>query len=240
MGLPKKHLSLLPLDGSRAMTGDLTLSGAFRRIIFDSGGIMEDPTDDWLQIRNKANTGYGNLRLQNLQIYESFWFNSTPAEFRGSTAIGTVNFIVYKVPPPTKVTVASMQGGAGTNQFLEISRAGDITFLAGKKFLSDVVIDDTKKLLWSDINLYRSAANILETDDAFHVGDYLKIFGASGLILGADVNLYRSAANVVKTDDLLDAVLGFQVNGVAGVDGSFTSADGKTVTVTKGIITSIV
>jgi len=106
--------------------------------------------------------------------------------------------------------------------------------------LSDVVIDDAKKLLWSDINLYRSAANILETDDAFHVGNYLKIFGAGGLIIGADTNLYRSAANVLRTDDLLDAVLGFQVNGVAGDDGSFTSADGKTVTVTKGIITSIV
>lgn len=55
-----------------------------------------------------------------------------------------------------------------------------------------------------------------------------------------DVNLYRSAVDVLKTDDLLDAVLGFQVNGVAGVDGTFESADGKTVTVTKGIITSIV
>lgn len=35
-------------------------------------------------------------------------------------------------------------------------------------------------------------------------------------------------------------VLLYYVNGVAGVDGSFTTADGKTVTVNKGIITSIV
>ena len=32
----------------------------------------------------------------------------------------------------------------------------------------------------------------------------------------------------------------FKVGGVAGVDGSFTTVDGKTVTVTKGLITSIV
>ena len=32
----------------------------------------------------------------------------------------------------------------------------------------------------------------------------------------------------------------FKVGGVAGVDGTFESADGKTVTVSKGIITSIV
>ena len=54
-----------------------------------------------------------------------------------------------------------------------------------------------------------------------------------------DVNLYRSAVDVLKTDDLFDAV-GFKAAGVAGVDGSFTTADAKTVTVTKGIITSIV
>ena len=32
----------------------------------------------------------------------------------------------------------------------------------------------------------------------------------------------------------------FKVGGVAGVDGSFTTVDGKTVTVSKGLITSIV
>jgi len=37
----------------------------------------------------------------------------------------------------------------------------------------------------------------------------------------------------------VDTALGYKANGVAGVDGSFSTADGKTVTVTKGIITSI-
>lgn len=37
----------------------------------------------------------------------------------------------------------------------------------------------------------------------------------------------------------VDAVAGFKDNGVAGVDGSFTTADAKTVTVSGGIITAI-
>lgn len=38
----------------------------------------------------------------------------------------------------------------------------------------------------------------------------------------------------------LDTLDGFSVGGVAGATGSFTTVDGKTVTVTKGVITSIV
>lgn len=38
----------------------------------------------------------------------------------------------------------------------------------------------------------------------------------------------------------VDAGDGFKVNGVTGATGSFTTVDGKTVTVVKGIITSIV
>lgn len=54
-----------------------------------------------------------------------------------------------------------------------------------------------------------------------------------------DTNLYRSAANVLKTDDKLDAAT-FAVAGVNGASGSFTTVDGKTVTVTSGLITAIV
>lgn len=54
-----------------------------------------------------------------------------------------------------------------------------------------------------------------------------------------DTNLYRSDASVLKTDDAFDAN-SYSVSGSAGADGSFTTVDGKTVTVTKGLITSIV
>lgn len=54
----------------------------------------------------------------------------------------------------------------------------------------------------------------------------------------ADTNLYRSAANILKTDDTFDAA-GYKVGGAAGVSGTFTTVDLKTVTVTNGLITGI-
>lgn len=56
---------------------------------------------------------------------------------------------------------------------------------------------------------------------------------------GRDTNLYRNAANVLKTDDKFDANT-YAVAGSDGASGTFTTVDGKTVTVTSGLITSIV
>lgn len=54
-----------------------------------------------------------------------------------------------------------------------------------------------------------------------------------------DTNLYRSAANTLKTDDKFDANT-YAVAGAAGATGTFTTVDGKTVTVTAGLVVSIV
>lgn len=54
-----------------------------------------------------------------------------------------------------------------------------------------------------------------------------------------DTNLYRSAANTLKTDDKFDAA-SYAVAGVNGASGSFTTTNGKTITVASGIITMIV
>lgn len=64
---------------------------------------------------------------------------------------------------------------------------------------------------------------------------------AGGIVFGfsKDTNLYRSAANTLKTDDTFSSA-GYSVGATAGVSGSFTTVDGKTVTVTSGIITAIV
>lgn len=53
-----------------------------------------------------------------------------------------------------------------------------------------------------------------------------------------DTNLYRSAANVLRTDDAFSAT-SFSVGTTPGASGTFTSVDGKTITVTNGIITNI-
>ncbi len=62
---------------------------------------------------------------------------------------------------------------------------------------------------------------------------------AGGITFGTDTTLYRSAADTLKTDDTFDAAA-LSIAGSAGADGSFTTVDGKTVTVTKGLITAIV
>lgn len=65
-------------------------------------------------------------------------------------------------------------------------------------------------------------------------------FNVNGTItISSDTNLYRSSANVLKTDDAFDAA-SYRVGGSAGASGTFTTNDGKTVTVTNGLITTIV
>lgn len=50
----------------------------------------------------------------------------------------------------------------------------------------------------------------------------------------------RDPTDLLEVNGYINAVSGYKANGSAGASGSFTSADGKTVTVTNGIITSIV
>jgi len=58
-------------------------------------------------------------------------------------------------------------------------------------------------------------------------------------ITNADTNLYRSAANQLKTDDTFQAAGYKSSDGSDGATGSFTSSDGKTITVKNGLITAI-
>lgn len=46
--------------------------------------------------------------------------------------------------------------------------------------------------------------------------------------------------NLLRVNGYLDVTSGFKANGVAGVSGTWTTVDGKTITATNGIITSIV
>ena len=104
-----------------------------------------------------------------------------------------------------------------------------------------------------DTNLYRSAANILKTDDSFIVdGAAFTVNSATitlgdtnadtvtinagpvnlpsatsavdALVLGTDANLYRSAADTLKTDDTLI------VDGNLTVNGGSTSINSSTIT----------
>jgi hypothetical protein len=72
-----------------------------------------------------------------------------------------------------------------------------------------------------DVSLYRSAADLLTTDDELEVGaaggkDTLRLTSTgtdTGITLGGDTNLYRSAANSLATDDALAVGAGLTVTG---------------------------
>lgn len=91
--------------------------------------------------------------------------------------------------------------------------------------LSDTSGASTKGVtLGSDVNLYRSAADVLKTDDEFRCGSGQNILGLfsivarsggasetvigaagpsseAGIKMGGDANIYRSAADTLSTDD---------------------------------------
>jgi hypothetical protein len=110
-----------------------------------------------------------------------------------------------------------------------------------RDLFSDAAIETAKYLIVRQPTL---AGNVM----LFYVGnesnpraiyDHNAVWYGAGGDSGVDVTLGRSAADVLRTPDAFDAN-SFKVAGVDGVDGTFTTVDGKTVTVTKGIITSIV
>lgn len=87
-----------------------------------------------------------------------------------------------------------------------------------------------------DVNLYRTSANILRTDDHFQAGNFTadnQVFvgsngkeaihvtpttGTPGITFGGDTNLYRATANILKTDDW------FEISGNVGFYGRAATA----------------
>jgi hypothetical protein len=93
----------------------------------------------------------------------------------------------------TKTLLQLVHSDNGT--IFSVDRAGNTGF-AG-----DLTLADAKKLLWSDVNLYRSAANVLKTDDSLDVvGDY-KRDGTTGYIFVP----YRATSTSWDGDQKYDA-----------------------------------
>lgn len=123
----------------------------------------------------------------------------------------------------TDVAVADGGTGASTAAAARANLGVD-TELALKANVDDAALTGTVTID-GDANLYRSAADVLKTDDTLHVGlgmvarpaDFSQVavgnvpgVNKAGLTLhsSADVNLYRDAADILKTDDNFYAALG--------------------------------
>jgi len=113
----------------------------------------------------------------------------------------------------------------GTGDRLTITPAGLIDLPAATAAATALTIG-------GDTNLYRSAANLLKTDDELEIGaggtsalQLSSAGGNTGLTIGGDVNLYRpGSANILKTDDSF----------VVGAWGSYTDT---AATIAAGLLT---
>lgn len=244
MRLPKPH-TYAHIVGKMTQNLDMDIF----KLIFSDADVMFKAVGGVLYVRDVADGVYKDLRVGEIATYKSIGMLLDGSTIR--TAWGNTSYYYLRAYQDGWVEVAQIGNNTGA---IDILRGGDFTFLAGKEFKSDVTIVDDRKLAWSDVNLYRSAVNSLKTDDSLivarnlYVGNvdynFTVIMEQAKIAFGDrssvwDVNLYRGGANELKTDDVFNAI-GYKVGASVGADGSFTTVDGKTVTVTKGLITSIV
>jgi len=120
---------------------------------------------------------------------------------------------------------SSISVAGSTNRILAAEYGGEYAieaYLQGgaliARYLPGYVLNDQIKISgWGiffyniltssyDVNLYRSAADVLATDDDFKI-----VTEGKKLLFAEDTNLYRSAANVLKTDD------SFHIMGSVGI-----------------------
>lgn len=119
---------------------------------------------------------------------------------------------------------AVLQGGASKGLRLNVNNA---TFgvgtaveidTAGQFKMAGATSSSTGILLGGDVNLYRSAADVLSTDDnmvitgtaagsfALNISPTNQTTSAYGLLFGTDTNLYRSTSNTLATDDSMQVL----------------------------------
>lgn len=120
--------------------------------------------------------------------------------------------------------MSSQVGSHASSKVIEVEQLGDTNSRVA--VLGNGTVEFGSGSAARDVNLYRSAANVLKTDDTFAIGTAgALLFGASG-----DVNLYRIDANTLGTDD------GFTVFGAFTHGGSSLGVLG-TAAVTKQEVT---
>lgn len=79
-------------------------------------------------------------------------------------------------------------------------------------------------VIGGDVNLYRSAANVLKTDDAFEVLGQLKLptWPGVGILLGGDVNIYRAGVTAYLGVNMYGTMRAYLTNtGSLYIDGTY-------------------
>lgn len=166
-----------------------------------------------------------------------------------------VNDVEIDLPVFVDIPIMTLQGGSNY-RIMPIS-VGDYTLLIfSERCIDDWYLGaDNKKPREYRIHDYSDAIAIVGLNninnaisipsgyekvngDVVHTGKNTQIgdFIITGTINQTGDNTI--IGNLKATN--IEATAGYKINGVSGVSGTFTTVDGKTVTVTNGIITSIV
>ena len=207
------------------------------------------------QYRKVADVDWDGAQITALRQFVGGRFDGDPGVFVAPLA--TITPLQVKAASSQSADVAKIVSSSDSVLF-RISSSGAATF-------ADAVSLPNAGLTVGDTNLYRSAADVLKTDDAFHAiegfsapgmtastSEALKasVFGdtqnrlsvqASGEMTwgsgtaAGDTNLYRSAANTLRTDDALYVSGGITVPG--GITGLANNAV-DTAHITNGSVTS--
>lgn len=164
--------------------------------------------------------------------------------FGNTTLTGTLNV--------TGNTTLAGVLSVGGNTILGNAATDTLTVNAGAASFPNATSGSNALILGTDVNLYRSASNVLKTDDSLIVDNNLTVNGditlgnaatdtltinagpvnlpnatSSGdaLVLGSDVTLYRSASAVLRTDGSVNIGGNTTINGNLSVLGDFTRID---------------
>jgi len=143
-------------------------------------------------------------------------------------------FRVYKVG-----TQLGLYGGAADYATFAVAADGALTITT-----VDATAAEGDILLMPDGNVGIGVTDPDTKLEIFKAGNQLKLsFDATDNAIFAvdtagDLTISPSGSGIITSKTMASA--GYKIGATAGVDGSFTTVDSKTVTITKGIITAIV
>lgn len=217
------------LDGTGYVNGDLNVTGNLN--VYGSTAqfavsqvIAEDKSIE-LNVATGSPIGGGS--------YTTSAFTDDAGADEGGLVLKSTQgdkVILYETVTPASGWVSNLRWVVSGNYGKNTLQLSDATANVGMTIGTDA----------NSVNLYRSANDILKTDDNLIVGinggkTTLQLSDTTvnvGLTIGADTNLYRSAADTLKTDD------SFVVDGAAFSVNSATitlgDANTDTVTINAG------
>lgn len=263
------QLDAINSDGgafSFATTGDITFNHG---LILPDGGALKvsdgnpqiilDNANGYVEITGKvgigANAPAGPLHVQDTTLNTTDSFYGIYGEFTKTAGVTTTADVMYgmdstMIMNDADSTIGHLMGGYYAAQ-LDAGAVGDgglsrtVRALYGRADINGGTVTGDVYGFYTLVDI-EAAATV--TNSVF--GHYLAVDADADpgntvymiyLSEGTNIDycIYQDGSSENRFGGVVNAVGGFQDNGVAGIDATFTNGDGDTVTVSGGIITDI-